>query len=112
PAAPSGKIELKSEALAERWGAAAVLPTWRERQAAYPLMLISPASDKRISSTLGDLAASRKAPPLLMNPADAAQRSLAHGSQVRVWNERGEVVLRLVVTGAARPGGVAREKGA
>ena len=112
PATPSGKIELKSDALAERWGAAAVLPAWRERQAAYPLMLISPASDKRISSTLGDLAASRKAPPLLMNPADAAQRSLAHGSQVRVWNERGEVVLRLAVTDAVRPGVVASEKGA
>src|SRR3984893_9817326 len=111
PATPSGKIELKSAALAERWGAAAVLPAWRERQAAYPLMLISPASDKRISSTLGDLAASRKAPPLLMNPADTAQRSLAHGSQVRVWNDRGEVVLRLVVTDAVRPGGGASEKG-
>jgi len=34
PATPSGKIELKSEALAERWGAAARLPTWREREAA------------------------------------------------------------------------------
>ncbi len=112
PATPSRKIELKSEALAERWGAAALLPAWRERQAAYPLMLISPASDKRISSTLGDLAVSRKAPPLLMNPADAAQRSLAHGSQVRVWNERGEVVLRLAVTDAVRPGVVASEKGA
>ncbi len=112
PATPSGKIELKSEALAERWGAAAVLPAWRERQAVYPLMLISPASDKRISSTLGDLAASRKAPPLLMHPTDAARRSLAHGSQVRVWNDRGEVVLRLAVTDAVRPGVVASEKGA
>jgi len=112
PATPSGKIELKSEALAERWGAAAVLPAWRERQAVYPLMLISPASDKRISSTLGDLAASRKAPPLLMHPTDAARRSLTHGAQVRVWNDRGEVVLRLAVTDAVRPGVVASEKGA
>jgi anaerobic selenocysteine-containing dehydrogenase len=112
PATPSRKIELKSEALAERWGAATALPAWRERQADYPLMLISPASDKRISSTLGDLAGSRKAPPLLMNPTDAARRGLAHGSQVRVWNDRGEVVLRLAVTYAVRPGVVASEKGA
>ena len=112
PATPSGKIELKSETLAERWGAEAVLPAWREREAAGPLMLISPASDKRISSTLGDLAASRKAPPLLMHPTDAARRSLAHGAQVRLWNERGEVVLRLAVTDAVRPGVVASEKGA
>jgi anaerobic selenocysteine-containing dehydrogenase len=98
--------------LAERWGAAALLPGWRERQAAYPLMLISPASDRRISSTLGDLAGSRRVPPLLMNPEDAAQRSLGHGSDVRVWNDRGEVILRLAVTDAVRPGVVASEKGA
>ncbi len=53
PATPSGKIELKSEALAKRWGAAALLPGWRERKAPHPLMLISPSSDKLISSTLG-----------------------------------------------------------
>jgi anaerobic selenocysteine-containing dehydrogenase len=122
PATPSGKIELRSEALAERWGAAAVLPAWRpapgpppragEGRVGAPLMLISPASDKRISSTLGDLAVSRAVPPLLMNPEDAAQRSLGQGHQVRVWNERGEVVLRLIVTDAVRPGVVASEKGA
>ena len=112
PATPSGKIELRSEALAERWGAAAALPAWRERRAAHPLMLISPSSDKRISSTLGDLADSRAAPPLLMNPKDAALRGLGQGNQVRVWNERGEVMLRLIVTDAVRPGVVASEKGA
>ncbi len=112
PATPSGKIELKSETLAERWGAAALLPAWRERDASHPLMLISPASDRRISSTMGDLAASRKVPPLLMNPQDAAQRSLGHGSDVRVWNERGEVILPLAVTDDVPPGVVASEKGA
>ena len=122
PATPSGKIELKSDTLAERWGAAALLPDWRpspypspragEGRVGVPLMLISPASDKRISSTLGDLAGSRRAPPLLMNPEDAAQRGLGHGSDVRVWNDRGEVVLRLAVTDAVRPGVVASEKGA
>jgi anaerobic selenocysteine-containing dehydrogenase len=112
PATPSGKIELKSEALAERWGVAALLPGWRERDASYPLMLISPASDRRISSTLGDLAASREAPPLLMNAKDAAHRSLGHGSDVRVWNDRGEVILRLEVTESVPPGVVASEKGA
>ncbi len=122
PATPSGKIELKSNSLAERWGAAALLPAWRplphppahagEGGAGAPLMLISPASDKRISSTLGDLAASRKAPPLLMNPTDAMRRNLIDGSQVRIWNDRGEVVLRLAVTDAVRPGVVASEKGA
>jgi anaerobic selenocysteine-containing dehydrogenase len=122
PATPSGKIELKSAALAERWGEGALLPTWRplpdpppqagEGRVGAALMLISPASDKRISSTLGDLTASRKTPPLLMNPRDAAGRSLTHDADVRVWNERGEVILRLSVTDAVPPGVVASEKGA
>jgi anaerobic selenocysteine-containing dehydrogenase len=111
PATPSGKIELKSATLAQRWGKAAELPTWRARQSTYPLMLISPASDRRISSTLGGLAVSRKAPPLMMNPSDAAKRNLADGSTVKVWNELGDVVLPLVVTDDVPPGVVASEKG-
>ena len=112
PATPSGKIELVSDSLAARWGAAARVTEWRARESAYPLMLISPASDKRISSTLGDLAASRQAPKLLMHPGDAAARGLASGVEVRVWNELGEVVLPLGITGAVRPGVVSSEKGA
>jgi anaerobic selenocysteine-containing dehydrogenase len=112
PGTPSGKVELRSETLAERWGATALLPSWKEHEVTYPLRLISPASDKRISSTLGDLKASRLAPPLLMHPTDAAQRELTQGNQVRMWNELGEVILRLIVTDAVRPGVVASEKGA
>lgn len=112
PATPSGKIELRSESLAKKWGAAALLPHWKPREKTHPLMLISPASDKRISSTLGDLAGSRTAPPLLMNAADAAQRGLTHGSDVRVWNELGEVILSLAITDAVPLGVVASEKGA
>jgi len=112
PATPSGKIELKSETLAERWGSAALLPGWREREVSHPLMLISPASDKRISSTLGGLGASHQAPTLLMNPEDADRRDLRHGAEVRLWNERGEVVLPLIVTADVPPGVVASEKGA
>jgi len=112
PATPSGKIELKSETLAKRWGAAALLPEWRERQATHALMLISPASDKRISSTLGHLADSIEAPSLRMNPRDAGQRDLTHRTDVRVWNDRGEVILPLEVTDAVPVGVVASEKGA
>jgi anaerobic selenocysteine-containing dehydrogenase len=114
PATPSGKIELKSDTLATRWGAGALFAEWRERatEGAYPLMLISPASDKRISSTLGSIGGSRKAPPLMMmHPTDAAARGLTAGD-VKVWNERGEVILPLQVTEKVPPGVVASEKGA
>ncbi|MBL8998806.1 MAG: molybdopterin-dependent oxidoreductase, partial [Gemmatimonadetes bacterium] len=79
PATPSGRIELVSDLLAERWGAAARVPAWRPRPAdAPPLTLVSPASARRISSTLlptGGRAG--EAPPLLMHPGDAAARGLA-----------------------------------
>ncbi|MGH7096070.1 MAG: molybdopterin-containing oxidoreductase family protein, partial [Stellaceae bacterium] len=111
PATPSGKIELKSESLAARWGAAALLPDWRAGDTDYPLRLISPSSDKRISSTMGHLPGSLKAPPLLMNPQDATARGLAAGAEVRVWNARGAVILPLKISDAVPPGVVASEKG-
>ncbi|HEX2151890.1 MAG TPA: molybdopterin-dependent oxidoreductase, partial [Stellaceae bacterium] len=113
PLTPSGKVELESEALATRWGDGALYPEWREAPAdpAYPLMLISPASDKRISSTLGSIGGSKQAPPLMMHPEDAATRGLTTGD-VKVWNERGEVILPLLVTDKVPRGVVASEKGA
>jgi anaerobic selenocysteine-containing dehydrogenase len=108
PATPSGRIELRSETLAQRWGEAALLPAWREHTADHPLMLISPASDRRITSTLGFAG---PLPRLMMHPRDATLRGLAQGSEVKVWNERGEVYLPLDVTDDVPPGVVASEKG-
>ena len=108
PATPSGRIELRSEALAQRWGDAALMPTWRERPADYPLMLISPASNRRISSTLGFAGSP---PRLMMHPRDAETRGLVQGSEVKVWNGRGEVILPLEVTDDVPLGVVASEKG-
>ncbi|MEZ5817563.1 MAG: molybdopterin-dependent oxidoreductase [Hyphomicrobiaceae bacterium] len=113
PATPSGKVELVSDLLAERWGADARLPRFRPRDSRYPLMLISPASDARVSSTLlGSGGEPGEAPPLLMNPVDAEARDLVGASRVRVWNDLGEVFLPLLVTDAVPPGVVASEKGA
>jgi anaerobic selenocysteine-containing dehydrogenase len=112
PATPSGKIELRSDTLAQKWGAAAVLPSWRARDATHPLMLISPASDRRISSTMGELAAPLTTPSLLMHPSDAAARGLKPGAEIRVWNGLGEVFLPLEITDAVPLGVVSSEKGA
>lgn len=113
PATPSGKVELASDTLAARWGAHARLPAYRPIEDRHPLALISPASDKRISSTLlGFGGGAGEAPPLLMNPADASARGLADGARVRVFNDLGAVILPLKVTDAVAPGVVASEKGA
>lgn len=114
PATPSGRIELQSDWLASRWGELARLPAWRPRaEGAPPLTLVSPASAQRISSTLLPRGGRRdEAPPLWMNPADAAARGLADAQAVCVFNALGQVVLPLRVTEAVPPGVVASEKGA
>jgi anaerobic selenocysteine-containing dehydrogenase len=111
PATPSGKVELMSDTLAKRWGEEARLPRFHPRRAGPALTLISPASDRRISSTLLG-AAPGEAPPLLMHPEDAAARGLGAAARVRVHNALGSVVLPLRVTDAVPPGVVASEKGA
>ncbi|HZP42139.1 MAG TPA: molybdopterin-dependent oxidoreductase [Candidatus Binatia bacterium] len=110
PRTPSGKVELASAALERRYGAR--LPGWTPVVSPYPLALLSPASDDRITSTFGGLPPSAEAPPLDMHPADARARGLADGARVRVWNDLGEVHLRVRVTDAVPPGVVATAKGA
>jgi len=113
PATPSGKIELVSGVLANRWGDAARLPGYRPRASKFPLSLISPSSASRISSTLlGRGGKSGEAPALMMHPDDAGSRSLTDMASVRVWNDRGAVILKLQITNAVSPGVVASEKGA
>lgn len=113
PATPSGKVELISETLAARWGEHARVPGFRPSRSSGSLALISPASDKRISSTLlGAGGVAGDTPPLLMHPDDAAVRGLKNETHVRVWNDLGDVVLPLRITDAVAPGVVASEKGA
>jgi anaerobic selenocysteine-containing dehydrogenase len=110
PRTPSGKIELESQTLAARYGAA--LPRYLPVPSSYPLTLITPASDKRITSTFGGLPANDATPVLEMNPVDAAARGLVDGIPVKVWNELGQVFLPLRITASVRTGVVSSEKGA
>jgi anaerobic selenocysteine-containing dehydrogenase len=110
PRTPSGKIELLSETLGQRYGAS--LPSYRSLESSYPLTLITPASDQRITSTFGGLSAGDATPVLEMNPHDADDRGLTDGERVKVWNDLGEVFLPLRITTVVRPGVVCSEKGA
>jgi anaerobic selenocysteine-containing dehydrogenase len=110
PRTPSGKVELSSPYLADKYGAP--LPAFRAVESSYPLALLSPASDRRITSTFGGLRANDGTPPLAMHPDDARARGLTDGEMVRVWNDLGEVHLPLRVTDAVRPGVVGSLKGA
>jgi anaerobic selenocysteine-containing dehydrogenase len=77
--------------------------------AGFPLALISPATDRTICSTLGEL--HRDPVPLDMHPTDAADRSIGDGDRVRVYNELGEVRCRARLDSSLRPGVVLMPKG-
>ena len=75
----------------------------------FPLTLISPASEKTVSSTLGELR--ERAAVLQMNPVDAAARGLATEDPIRVFNELGEVHCQVALNKDIRPGTVTLAKG-
>jgi anaerobic selenocysteine-containing dehydrogenase len=80
-----------------------------EAEAAYPLALISPATDRTISSSLAEYGF--KEAFLHMHPDDAGRRRLSEGDTVRVHNALGEVVVRLRLDRDIRPGVVNLPKG-
>jgi anaerobic selenocysteine-containing dehydrogenase len=101
---PSGKFEFGAEALAytppveSRFGDLAL----RQK---FPLELISGKNDDSMNSTFGYRGEVDKQTSLLsIHPADAAERNIADGALVRVWNDRGECRLRAKVNGDVQPG--------
>ena len=75
----------------------------------YPLALISPASEKTVSSMMGELR--KRAAMVQMNPLDAKMRGLSHEDPVRVYNDLGEVHVPLAINEDIRPGTVSLSKG-
>jgi anaerobic selenocysteine-containing dehydrogenase len=110
PKTASGKVELASPYLEHRWGAR--LPDYRPFRTEYPLILITPASDQRTTSTFGGVRGNEATPPLEIHPVDARVRGLRDGMRVRVVNDLGEVHLPVRITDAVPPGVVSSLKGA
>ncbi len=77
--------------------------------AGHPLALISPATDRTISSTLGEF--NHTHVRLEMHPRDAGTRGLRDGQEVRVHNGLGEVRVLLKINPDLRPGVVYLPKG-
>ncbi|MBS1858773.1 MAG: molybdopterin-dependent oxidoreductase [Acidobacteria bacterium] len=77
----------------------------RER---FPLELISPKNDNSMNSTFGHRdALDAETSTLHIAREDAAPRGIASGDQVRVFNDRGSVLLRAAVDERVRAGVVA-----
>jgi anaerobic selenocysteine-containing dehydrogenase len=112
---PSGKCEFYSETL--RRQGVDPLPTYtppRESVASnpvlarqYPLAMISPPARNALNSSFANLPTfleSEKTPHLEIHPDDALARGITTGDKVRVFNDRGALVLTARVSDRARPG--------
>ena len=75
----------------------------------YPLTLISPATEKTICSTLGELRS--RVASLHIHPEDAEPRGLTTGDTVRVFNDLGEVHCLVTLNADMRQGTVGLPKG-
>jgi anaerobic selenocysteine-containing dehydrogenase len=109
PRTIDGKVDLFPQSLDRE--APAGLYTYRPDPATaeFPLALISPASERTISSTLSELP--RPEVRLLMHPVDAASRHLDDGGTVRIFNALGEVRCKVQLGSWIRPGTVSLPKG-
>ncbi len=113
---PSGKAELYSENLKAQGldPVLAFVPPAESRHTAeacrYPLELLGRKADNFLNSTFCNLPSLQRMedPNLLeLSAADAAARGIQSGDTVRVFNDRGEILLTAHVNGAVQPGVVA-----
>ena len=69
----------------------------------YPLEMISPKNDDSMNSTFGLRPdTDRQTATLKLHPADAAPRHVSTGDAVRVFNDRGQCILRAEVSPSHR----------
>jgi anaerobic dimethyl sulfoxide reductase subunit A len=120
---PSGKIEIYSRRLADMNNP--LLPpiptyieTWESRNdplaAQYPLQFISTHIKRRIHSNLDNIPLLRECEPqtLWINSIDARARNIKNGESVKIFNQRGQVVIKAKVTERIMPGVVSLDEGA
>ena len=80
PSTPSGKVELYSEDLEERFGAG--LPVYTEVPAAFPLQLITPSSSHRTNATFGGVTQNREMEVIELNPVSYTHLTLPTNREV------------------------------
>lgn len=109
PGTGSGKIELFSQDLEDRFGYG--VPRYEAVERQRPFSIITPSSSKRTNATFGSDVASTGHEIVEINPADAAAASIADDMLVEVENEMGKVVLKAKLTDAVAPGVLYSPKG-
>lgn len=120
---PSGKIEIYSQDLADLDdplipAIPQYLEPWEGVNDAlagtYPLQLITPHTKYRAHSQFANVPWLRElyTHGVVINAADAAARGIRDGELVRVFNDRGEVIIPALVTQRIVPGVVSIAEGA
>ncbi len=113
---PSGKIELFSMQLREKGNPEEIpavpkyIPEWEnpfnEISEKYPLQAVGHHYMGRVHSTHANNPWTKEAFPqrLFINPIDAEKRNIKSGDKVRIFNQRGSVIIPCRITQKIRPG--------
>ncbi|MBA7636786.1 Dimethyl sulfoxide reductase DmsA [subsurface metagenome] len=101
------KIEFFSQRMRDRWGEAP-LPTYNEPvenkysspniYSKYPLSLITSHAHNKMNSQFSDISIFKEEPFVWINPRDAAKRGINENNRVKVYNERGSLILKAILT--------------
>lgn len=122
-ATPSGKIEIYSQMVADMNhpqipAIPKYIETWESLSdplaEKYPLQLITPHFNRRAHSQFDNLLWLRELQPqtVAVSTLDAESRGIKDGDMVRVFNDRGEMIIPADVTERIIPGTVAVPQGA
>ncbi len=100
---PSGKCEFGARVL--RYEPPVESRHGADSRGRYPLEMVSSKNDNSMNSTFGYRPeVDAETATAWLHPDDAVRRSITDGDNVRVFNDRGSLVLRAKVTGGLRQG--------
>ncbi len=107
------KIEFFSRRMRDRWGKDP-LPVYNEPVEnkysspniynKYPLSLITSHAYNKMNSQFSDISILNEEPFVWINPRDAAKRGINENDRVEVYNERGSLTLKAIITEKVLPG--------
>jgi len=110
---PIQKVEFFSQRMRDRWGEDP-LPAYSEPVEnkysspniyyKYPLSLISSHAYNKMNSQFSDISILKEEPFVWVNPYDAAKRGINKNDRVKMYNGRGSLILKAIITKKVTPG--------